>query len=295
MHKVLFVATSDIHIRVFHIPYLKWLKETGCEVHLAVEKRSGQEVPYVDRMFHLPFPRTLFSFANFTTLRHLGEIIRDNDYDLVHCHTPVPSMLARIAARRSRKKGTRVLYTAHGFHFFKGGPLKNWLVYFPAEYLMSAFTDGIVTINREDYDISRRRMLAGNAFRIKGIGVDPQKFRPLDENGRDRAREALGYDRGSFILLYVAEFIYRKNHRFIIEALPELVRRIPTLKVLFAGTGVRLEDTIAEAKRLKVDGYVDFLGFRDDVPTLAAIADVGISSSRQEGLGLGLAEEMLCG
>ncbi len=294
MTKVLFVATSDIHVQTFHLPYLKWLRENGCTIHLAVENRGNLEIPHTDRTFHLPFPRTPFHFANIRTLRRLKGILAKEHYDLVHCHTPIPSMLARLAARRQRKNGTKVLYTAHGFHFYKGGPLRNWLLYFPAEYLLSAFTDGIVTINAEDYWTAQKRLLNTHSFYIKGIGVDSSRFKTLSEAERQRIREELGYGPDSFILLYIAEFIYRKNHRFLVHAVPELIKHIPKLKVLFAGTGVLLDETRDLARELGVEDHVEFLGFRNDVSRLAGIADVGISSSRQEGLGLGLAEEMLC-
>lgn len=293
-NKVLIVATSDIHIKTFHLPYLEWLRAKGCEVHLAIENRGNIQIPHVERIFYLQFPRTPFSTANLATLKQLKMIVNENAYDVVHCHTPVPSMLTRIAAMKSRRKGTRVLYTAHGFHFFKGSPIRNWLSFFPVEFLLSAVTDAIVTINSEDYQVARRLLLNRDSYYIRGIGVDATRFKVLDASQKKRKRTELGYSEEQFLLLYIAEFIHRKNHHFIISALPRIAEKIPHVKVLFAGTGALLEEVKNYAREQKVDHCVEFLGFRDDAHHLAAIADVGISSSRQEGLGLGLAEEMLC-
>jgi len=172
--------------------------------------------------------------------------------------------------------------------------MKNWLFYYTAEYVLSAFTDGIVTINREDFNNINGKMFHKESFFIKGIGVDSKRFRPYTAEEIKATREKLGYSSDSFILLYIAGFIPRKNHRFIIETLPALKQQIPQLKVLFVGQGVLLEEIKNLARQLSVDDATHFLGFRNDVPQLAAIADIGISASKQEGLGLGLAEEMLC-
>lgn len=293
-NKVLYIATSDIHIQTFHLPYLKWLKENGCEVHLAVENRGNLKIPNVDQFFYLPFPRSPFHIANYTSYKKLKHLINNDNYDLIHCHTPIPSMLTRLAARKARRKGTKVLYTAHGFHFYKGGHVKNWLFYYPMEWFLSLFTDGIVTINIEDYLVAKNKMRAREAFYIKGIGVNPTKFQPLDNEKKTEICKALGYNENHFILLYIAEFIPRKNHQFVINSIPELVKNIPNLKVLFAGKGKLLDEMRKHANKNNLSSHIDFLGFVKDVSPYAAIADIGISSSKQEGLGLGLAEEMFC-
>lgn len=293
MTRILYVATSDIHIQTFHIPYLKWLAENGFEVDLAVENRGNLKIPYVKRVFYLPFPRTPLSFTNISSYKDMKNIINKNNYKIIHCHTPIPGALTRFAARKSRKNGTKIIYTAHGFHFYKGCPLKNW-IYYPIEWFLSGYTDDIITINAEDYNHVNNRMRNKKSHYIKGIGVNDEKFKMLSAKDNLEIRIKNGFKPDNFILLYIAEFIHRKNHRFIIEAVPELVKFIPDLKILFAGTGILLESMKTYSKKLHIDQYIEFLGFRDDVEKLAAIADVGISSSRQEGLGLGIAEQMIC-
>ena len=294
MKKILYIATSDIHLKTFHLPYLKWLKSQGYEVSLAIEKRGNIEFENIDHTYYLQFPRSIKISTYFSTYKQLKSIIDKNGFNLIHCHTPLPSAVTRLAAHDARKKKTKVLYTAHGFHFYKGAPLKNWLLYYPAEYILSAFTDGIITINQEDFGYTKNRMFHRDSFYLKGIGIDSTRFRIFNEEEIASARKKMGYPSESFILLYVAGFIHRKNHQFIIKTLPILKENIPMLRVLFAGKGVLLEQSKQLAKQLGVSDVIDFLDFRNDIPLLAAIADVGISSSRHEGLGLGLAEEMLC-
>lgn len=294
MKRILFVATSDIHLATFHLPYMRWLKDQGCRVDIAVEKRGRHEFDMVDRYHQLSFPRTLANPSLFRSYRRLKSIIHEGCYDLIHCHTPIPSAIARLAARQARRRGTVVLYTAHGFHFFKGAPLKYWLAFYPAEYLLSHFTDAIITINAEDFGYVNGKMGHKASYYIHGVGVDASRFRPGGEEKIARTRASLGYPANCFILLYIAEFIRRKNHEFILRAARDLKAVIPNLKILFAGEGCLLSGMKKLAEELDVSDVIDFLGFRVDVHRLAAIADVGISSSRQEGLGLGLVEEMLC-
>lgn len=292
--KILYVATSDIHLHAFHRPYISWLISEGYVVDLAFERRGGYEFEGVHEIFELSFPRS-FNFNLRKGYKALKSIIDHGDYKMVHCHTPIPSMLARLAAKKARRRGTKVLYTAHGFHFYKGAPFKNWLLYYTAEYWLSKYTDGIVTINQEDFDYINEKMFHKDSYYIKGIGVNSSKFRVFSNLEKTVTREKLGYSEDNFLLLYVAEFIPRKNHEFIIRNLPELVAEVPQIKVLFAGTGILLEPMKNLAKELNVEEHIDFLGFRSDVNILSAVSDVGVSSSKHEGLGLGLAEEMMCG
>lgn len=293
-NKILYIATSDIHLHAFHKPYILWLHEQGHQVDIAIENRGDYKIEGVTEVFEISFPRSLLRKDLFSSYRRLKSIIYNKNYDLVHCHTPIPSMLTRIAARKARKIGTKVLYTAHGFHFYKGAPFSRWLIYYTAEYFLSLFTDGIITINQEDFGYISGKMFHKDSFYIKGIGVDSGRFKNLSDYEKQKTRESLGYSNEKFILLYIAEFIPRKNHKFIINALPELKKNIPELKMIFAGTGVLFNQMKEYAHNIGVEDVTEFLGFRNDVHSYAEIADIGISSSKHEGLGLGLAELMMC-
>jgi len=294
MKKVLYIATSDIHLEVFHLPYIKWFNENGYCIDLAAENRNNILFPNTNHFFNILFPRSLFSRELFKSYKELKRVIHQGQYHLIHCHTPIPSFLTRLAARHSRKKGTKVLYTAHGFHFYKGAPLVNWVLYYTAVYILSYYTDGIITINKEDYGYVHEKMLNKESYCIKGIGINTLKFQGYPKQKSNILMKSIGVDKTDFILLYIAEFINRKNHKFIIECIKSLKERIPTVCILFVGSGPLVNEMVALSKDLGVEKYIRYLGFQSNVEQFISIADIGISSSRHEGLGLGLAEEMFC-
>lgn len=281
-------------MRAFNLPYLKWFKDKGYEVHAAFENRFGYEIPHADRIIDLPFKRNPFHPQNYRAYKQLKELVKDHQYELIHCHTPIPAAITRLAAAVNRKCGTKVLYTAHGFHFYKGASLKNWLIYFTAEKLLSKITDGIITINNDDYQAAQKHLSSSKVFNIPGIGVDVSKYRPRSPEITVKFRQSMGLSSTDFIVLYVAEFIPRKNHRFILDVLPELIKQIPNLKILFAGRGALLEQSQEYVKESGLDGYVHFLGFRKDLDQITPAVDVCVSCSKQEGLPLGPAEGMMC-
>lgn len=292
--KVLFVASIAKHILAFHLPFMQWFQENGYEVHVAAE--GDENIPFCDHLHRVPFVRSPFSIAHFRALRSLKVIIDQGHYNIIHCHTPMASVLTRIAAARARTKGTKVLYTSHGFHFFKGSSLINWLFYYPVEWLLSEKTDAIITINQEDYNLVVEKGFRNKAtHRIYGIGVNGSRFIPVDVEKKQLLRKQNQLQKDDFVLVYVAEFIRRKNHQFVIKAAKKLHEKIPNLKILLAGRGVLRKRMEAMVKELGIEDTVIFLGFRKDIQNVISMADIGISASRQEGLGLNLIEEALLG
>lgn len=294
MKKVLFSATVDSHILNFHIPYLKWFKEQGYEVHVASSGNSN--IPFVDIKYNVPFERSPFKLVNLKVYRQLKDIIDDNNYKLIHCHTPMGSVLTRLAAKKARKKGTKVIYTAHGFHFFKGAPLINWLLYYPVEKWLSKYTDCLITINDEDYECAKRnKFKAGSIKKINGVGIDLNKFKPQNLEKKKELRKQYGFSDTDFILIYVAEMSYRKHQDLLINVVNILKTKIPNLKLLLVGTGSFIDKYKKQTKNLGLEQYIYFLGYRKDIPNLMTIADVGVSSSRQEGLPVNVMEAMATG
>ena len=263
--KVLFVAHMlRGHVLVFHLPYMKWFQEQGYEVHLCSCNDTGKpvtEVPYCDRFFDLPFQRSPFGRQNVQVYREIKKLVDAEDYALIHCHTPVGGMVGRLAARGARKRGTRVLYTAHGFHFFTGAPLKNWLLFYPAERFLARFTDLLITINRED-EARARRFPARKTARINGIGVDLSRF----DSQADRAavRAELGIAPDAPVVICVGEHSARKNHETVLRA----CAGEKDVRVLFGGVGEREESLKTLARELGMAERTHFLGFRPDVPAL---------------------------
>jgi glycosyltransferase EpsD len=204
-------------------------------------------------------------------------------------------MLTRIAARKERKKGTKVLYTAHGFHFYKGAPLKSWLFYYTAEYFLSQYTDGIITMNREDFGRVNTKMMHKATFYIPGMGVDKNIFYPVSTPTKSILRNRYGFKEDEILIIYIAEFISRKNHEFIIESTVHIKKRLKNFRILFAGNGVLHDRMKQKTKNLGLDDVIVFLGFRNDIPDLIRISDIGISASKHEGLPIGILQELFSG
>jgi glycosyltransferase EpsD len=292
-HSILFCATVDYHFKAFHLPYMKWFKEQGWEVHVAA--RGEIELPYVDKKFTIPIQRSPFSLTNLKAYQELKDIIDQQQYRLIHCHTPMGGVLARLAARGARKNGTKVIYTAHGFHFCEGAPLQNWMLYYPIEKMLSRYTDCLITINKEDYILAKHRFDIPSIEHVHGVGVNTETFQPISEKDKAERKKSFGYQPGDFLLFYAAEFNSNKNQQMLIKALALIKEEVPHAKLLLAGEGA-LQNTCKElAKRLEVEHMVDFLGFRKDIPELLPICDVAVASSLREGLPVNMMEAMACG
>lgn len=292
--KVLFTASIAKHILRFHLPYLKWFQEQGYETHVACN--GEEEIPYTDVKHTIPFIRSPFRLGHLKTYDKLKEVIEKEDFTLIHCHTPMASVITRLASKKARLNGTKVVYTAHGFHFFKGSPILNWLTYYPIEMILASKADGIITINEEDYQVIKHKESKQlQVFKIPGVGVNQKRFFPITAEEKSEIRKKNGFKDHDFILIYAAEFIHRKNHDFIIESTRNLKKIVPNLKILFAGRGELLEICNEKVNRLDLTENIKFLGFRNDIDEVFKMSDIGISSSKQEGLGLNLIEEMMCG
>ena len=295
--KVLFVATVvKTHIVQFHIPYLKMLKSMGWKTAVAAKNDyddpSQCDIPYCDRYYPIDFGRSPLTRGNLRAYTELKSVIDEGNFDMIHCHTPVAAFLTRLAARNARKNGCKVIYTAHGYHFYKGAPLLNWLVFFPAEWIASFFTDVLITINREDYEFSKKHLHAKRLEYVQGVGVKLERFQNHAAE-RDAIRASLGLQKGDFVLLSVAEMTKNKNHRMMLEAMARISN--PRIHLLCAGRGRELENNIALCSQLHLTDRVHFLGYRSDVPQLYAAADVFLFISFREGLSLSLMEAMSSG
>ncbi|WP_079912119.1 glycosyltransferase family 4 protein [Paenibacillus sp. 32352] len=292
--KVLFCATVDYHFKAFHLPYMSWFKEQGWEVHVAA---NGQlELPYVDEKFDIPFERSPFKAGNRKVFHQLRTIIEEHQYDIIHCHTPMGGVLARLAARRVRKQGTKVLYTAHGFHFCKGGPLLHWLLYYPIEKWLSHYTDCLITINEEDYRLATsHRFKANRIDHVHGVGVNTERFQPLAEPVKHDARRAMGYEPEDTLMFYAAEFNKNKNQQYLIQALALIQEQAPGTRLLLAGEGALKETCRELATRLGIADKVHFLGYRTDIDKLLPLCDIAVASSAREGLPVNIMEAMACG
>lgn len=294
VRKILFCATIDYHFKAFHLPYMRWFHDQGWEVHVAA--KGNIELPYCDMKYDLPIERSPFKLVNFKSYKCLKKIIDQNRYSIIHAHTPMGGVLTRLAARQARKKGTKVLYTAHGFHFCKGAPWLNWIIYYPLERWLAHYTDCLITINNEDYNLAvNHHFKAGRIEHVHGVGVDTEKFQPVSQDEKNKLREKHDYSQESYILFYAAELNKNKNQGMLIKALSEFKKDIPQVKLLLAGIGPMEQKFKQLTQDLNVINEVDFLGLRGDVDELVNMSDVIVASSFREGLPVNIMEAMACG
>ena len=305
MKKVLIVASVISFIEWFNQENILFLqKELGCEVHVACnldymdDTDVNRTVAYVEQsgkdgiIWHnIPFDRSPLGKKNMGAYRMLRQLINENVFDLIHCHTPAASVYTRLAARKARKRGATVMYTCHGFHFHNASSKKNWLIYYPIERQLSRYCDYLVTICKEDY-YRAQRFHTRNVRYIPGVGVDIKRFESAQVD-KEVYKASIGVKGNAVMILSVGELIERKNHEVIIKALSIPDRR--DIYYVICGKGPLKEYLVKLSEELKVKERVIFLGFRQDIPELCKTADIGAFPSKIEGLGLAGIELMAAG
>ncbi len=297
MKKVLFVATVvRLHLNMFHTPFLKWFHDQGWQVDAAANNDYPNPddcvIPWCDNFYCMSFERSPLKPGNLKAYTQLQELLRREHYDIIHCHTPMGGVVARLAASASRRQGTKVIYTAHGFHFFKGAPLFNWLAYYPVERLLAAKTDLIITVNREDYDRART-FRAGAVAQVNGVGLDLSRFVQADPAQRAAVRRELGLRDGDIFAISVAQLAKGKNHQTLIRAMSRL--QDAKFHLFIAGDGPMEQELLDLARELGVEDRLHLLGFRRDVYRLCSAADLFLFASVREGLPVAVMEAMACG
>ena len=290
--KILYVTTIGITMTFFK-QLIRELLDEGHTVDIMCNE-DDEKVPECYRewncnIFHHDCSRFPLSKGNFMAIGQIKNLVREKQYDIVHCHTPIAAMCTRVACKGLRKNGVKVIYTAHGFHFYKGAPKINWLIYYPIEKVCSYWTDVLITINHEDYDFAIYKMRANTVEFIPGVGVAAENYKNTEVD-RAAKRKELGIPEDSFLLLSVGEINKNKNHSLVIEAIEEL-----DVYYLIAGKGpeiINLKNQICEKQ---MDFRVKLLGHRSDVNELYAIADMFVFPSYREGVSLALMEAMSSG
>lgn len=303
MKKVLMVATVPSMIGQFNMNNIQILQELGYEVHVAcdfndrsvwtderVEKFKAQLEENDVKFFQVDFSRSpLKVWKHRKSYVQLKKLLEKNEYEFIHCHTPIASVICRLVAHKMKVK---CIYTAHGFHFFKGAPLKNWVIYYPIEQFLSRWTDVLITINKEDYQRAKGKMRAKEVVLIHGVGVDTKRFAECNVN-REEKRQVLGFSQNDLVLISVGEVNDNKNHGVIIEAIAKLCNE--KIKYIICGQGNLKEERAKRIKELGLENQVKLIGFQSDVKSYLQISDVFVFPSKREGLGLAAIEAMACG
>lgn len=295
--KRLLLTCTDLMAIQFLVPHIEYLSQNDFSVELACSDVGGRIDELRDRLNGVASVRVVrlvrspFSPGNLKGYSDLKKIINSERWDVIWTNEPVMGVMTRLAARKARKSGTKVIYMAHGFHFYKGAPKINWMIYYPVEKFCSRLCDTIVTINNEDFERAKK-FHAKSVEKINGIGVDLSEYAPNDFL-RCEKRKELNVAEDETLLFTVGELTHRKNQHILIEALALLNN--PKIKLAICGCGdleCKLKD---KAKSLGVSEQVQFLGYRKDACELYNAADIFVFSSLQEGLPRAVMEAMANG
>lgn len=305
MKKALILASVASMIDQFNMENIQILKELGYEVHVAANFQYGsttsqERVNFIKnklnaggvKVYDIPISRSIFSTANMKAYDDIKELMNENKYEIIHCHSPIGGVLARLAAKPLRKVGTKVIYTAHGFHFFKGASLINWALFYPIEKYFSKYTDVLITINKEDYERAKDKFKAGIVEYVPGIGVDTDKINNVNIN-RQLKRKQLGVLENDFLIISVGELNKNKNHEVVIRALANIDNK--NIKYFICGQGPLRDHLINLIDQLGLMNNVELLGYRTDITELSKASDIFIFPSFREGLSVALMEAMATG
>ena len=299
------LATTAAMIEQFNMENIKLLNDMGYIVDVAGNFQKGNPISvqrldsfkaWVEerngRCYDISSVRNPINIkANLAAYRDVVRIVKENKYKFIHCHTPIGAVIGRLAAHRTY---TPIIYTAHGFHFFKGAPMLNWMIYYPVEWILSYWTDLLILINKEDYQIAKRKMKAKKICYVPGIGVDTCRFnKKKSDEAKKLFRQKYNIPREAKIILSVGELIERKNHGFVIEALAEL--ECDNVYYIICGKGPLEKELLQKAKRHGIEKKVLLIGFIDDVSEVYPVVDMFVFPSKQEGLSVALMEAMAAG
>ena len=294
--RILFVATVQSHIAQFHMGAFSLLKEYGWEIHVAardnLKEKNGLKIDNADKVFNIAFDRSPFSSKNIKAYKELKKVIDSGKYDAIHCNTPVGGLLARLAGKKARKNGTTMIYTAHGFHFYKGAPKKNWIIFYPIEKFLAHFTDKLITITDEDYKLASEKFNS-KIYHVHGVGIKSEKYDSVtDEQAKEFRAQRGCTDR--FIILCTGELNANKNQCTLIKAMPEVLKKVPEALLVLAGNGPKKNDLEALIKELNLEESIRLIGYHADLEWYVHACDIVATASFREGLPLNVVEAMYC-
>ena len=291
--KILFVASIEQHILSFHLPFINQLISEGHRVDAAVCMNANRdEVREGISWRHIEFSRSPLGLSNIGAFIALINLLKKEKYDLIHVHTPVASFLGRLAAVLTQTRP--VLYTVHGFHFYTGAPLLNWVVYYTAEMISRRWTDAIIVINKADFfQAQQLGYVAGRTvFPVAGVGVELTRFSCSSDS--TTLRKEWGLDENAVVVVWIGEYTENKNHPFLFAGWKIVEEKFTNAYLILVGDGPRRNklSTLAAQMGLK---RVRFLGFRTDIPNIINAADIGTLVSMREGLPRSIMEFMAAG
>lgn len=294
MKRILFISNIANKITNYTIPSITVSQDLGYEFHLAANCSgfTDDASKYNVTMHHIDLVRNPLSLKNIKAYRQMLDLIKEKKFDVIHCNNPIGGVLGRLCGKKA--KVPKIIYTAHGFHFYKGAPFINRTLFKWAEMWMAHYTDAIITINQEDYQAALKFKLrrSGNVYYIPGVGVDTLTIKQADSKREEILRE-IGADNDSILIVSVGELNKNKNYEVIIKALGKL--RDSNLHYLLCGIGVKRDELISIAKKNNIKNNIHFMGYRTDVPQLLKSCDIFVMPSLREGLSRAMMEAMSVG
>jgi len=299
MSKVLFITNMANKIGSFSIASINAAHSADISFHMAAcWNLTGNELEKLQKDFnvqlhHINLVRSPYSLQNYKAFKQLVKVIHDEHIDYIHCNTPTGGLLGRLAGKKCKVK--KVIYQAHGFHFYKGAPKKNWLLYYPVEKWLARYTDALITINQEDYALAKSKMKlrnGGNVYYVPGVGIDTAQYNN-ETSSREKKRIELGIPKNAVVLISVGELNANKNNRVIISAMEQLKR--DDVHYFLCGVGEMETSLRKQADEAGLHNNVHFLGYRNDIKELYKMADCFVMSSFREGLSRSIMEAMASG
>lgn len=302
MSKILFVTNIANGIGSFSKANIIAAKDLGYEFYIAAnwtgtskERIQSDEKAYNVHIYHIDLARNPFSKQNIIAYHQLVELIKQEGIDYIHCNTPVGGLLGRLAGNKCGVK--RIIYQAHGFHFYKGAPKTNWLLYYPIEKWLARKTDALITINQEDFELAQKRFRMknnGKVYYIPGVGIDLSLY-TNHKDTRMGLRKEIGLVENDIVCIAMGDLIPRKNYGAAIEAIGLLKEEFFSLHFIICGKGPELSNLQQLTREKELEDRIHFLGYRTDVKELLQAADVFFFSSLQEGLPRSTMEAMASG
>lgn len=290
-----FESRDPIHLTNFSKPSLTVALEMGFDVIYGAQRANPEELEcdLPVRLYDAHTYRSITAFKdNKIAYDNLNKVLRENDVEVIHCNTPVGGMIGRICGKKNKVR--KIIYTVHGFHFYKGAPLFNRTVLKWAEHIMARWTDAIITINHEDYAYAQKMKLrkGGKAYYMPGVGIDSKQF-ALDDAVRQAKRQELGLNDEDVMLISAGDLNENKNNTVIISALAKLQNK--KVHYFLCGLGDKADDLRKQAQEAGLGDNVQLLGFRRDMKELLQAADVFVLPSFREGLSRSIMEAMSSG
>lgn len=297
MKKLLYITNISRGVSSFSVAAVRATEDLGVEFHLAgnfdgttKESLRKNEKEYGVKLHQIDFIRTPYDLRNIKAYKQLVQLMKREKFDAIHCNTPIGGVLGRLAGKKCKVR--KIIYQAHGFHFYKGASKKNWLIYYPIEKWLAKYTDALITINNEDYELAKSKFQLrhnGKVYYVPGVGIDLSQY-DLSDGIREKKRTELGLKETDFALISMGDLIERKNYSVAIKAMSKISDL--NIHYFICGKGpeeAKLSEELGLRKR------VHFLGYRNDIKELLKAADAFLFTSKQEGLARSLMEAMASG